>query len=219
MELSNRLKPQDLRAGRVHEVCGTSALSFAAMIAGQRCGPVIWIEKAFMSERLCPQGLATFFDPARLVVVRPVDGKETLWCMEESLRAAPSMVVARLGTAAGLTESRRLQLAAEVGQSVGLCLIPDAAISNTAETRWRSTALPFAAQTSLHQWELLKNKKGILGQWQVAWDDTARNLIVVSASGGRTGASQQQRDQPQDTIRSGRDAKKRLAALLDQQSG
>ena len=219
MELTNRLKPQDLRAGRVHEVCGTSALGFAAMAAGQRAGPVIWIEKESMPERLCPNGLAAFFEPDRLVVVRPTDGKEALWCMEESLRAAPSMVVATLGTAANLTESRRLQLAAEAGQSVGLCLIPDAATSNAAETRWRSTALPCASQKSAHQWELLKNKKGILGHWKVRWNEAARDLTVVSASGGRAGAAQQSLDQPQDTIRSGRDAQKRLAALLDQRGG
>ena len=219
MELSNRLKPQDLRSGRVHEVCGTSALSFAAMIAGQCRDPIIWIEKVSMPERLCPNGLAAFFEPDRLVVVRPTDGKEALWCMEESLRAAPSFVVATLGTAASLTESRRLQLAAEAGQSVGLCLIPDAAISNAAETRWRSTALPCARQKPLHQWELLKNKKGILGCWEVAWDEAARDLTVVSASGGGAGAAQQQLDQPRSTIRSGHDAQKRLAALLDQRGG
>ena len=219
MELTNRLKPQDLRAGRVHEVCGNSALSFAAMAAGQRAGPVIWIEKESMPERLCPNGLAAFFEPGRLVVVRPADGKEALWCMEESLRAAPSLVVAALGTEADLTESRRLQLAAEAGQSVGLCLSSDATISNAAETRWRSTALPCARQNPSHQWELLKNKKGILGHWKVRWNEAARDLTVVSASGSRARAAQQSLDQPQDTIRSRRDAKKRLAALLDQRSG
>jgi len=185
MEPTNRLKPQDLRAGRMHEVCGTSALSFAAMIAGRCAGPVIWIERGTMPERLCPNGLAAFFEPDRLVVVRPADGKEALWCMEESLRAGPSLVVAALGQAADLTESRRLQLAAEVGQSVGLCLIPDANISNAAETRWRSTALPCAGQKTSHQWNLKKNKKGILGQWEVAWDEAARDLTVVWPMRGR----------------------------------
>ena len=189
------------------------------MAAGRRSGPVIWIEKEAMPERLCPNGLAAFFEPDRLVVVRPANGKEALWCMEECLRATPSLVIAALGTAANLTESRRLQLAAEVGQSVGLCLIPDAAISNAAETRWRSTALPCASQKSLHQWELSKNKRGILGHWKVHWDEAARDLTVVSASGGGTNVAQQSLDQPQNTIRSGRDAQKRLAALLDQQGG
>jgi len=139
--------------------------------------------------------------------------------MEECLRAAPALVIAVLEKAANLTESRRLQLAAEAGKSIGLCLIPDAAISNAAETRWRSTYLPVAMQRHAHQWELLKNKTGIIGRWEVAWDESARDLIVVSAPGGRTGVAQQQFNQPVEASRSGRDAQKRLAALLDQRGG
>jgi len=202
-------------------------MGFASMIVGQfaheerasGCAPVIWIMRPNSPSRLCPHGLAVFFDPGRLVVLHPSDRKEALWCLEESLRASPGLVIADLDKAANLTESRRLQLAAEAGGSVGLSMIPDAEISNAAETRWRSTYLPCAAHGALHRWELLKNKKGILGAWEVAWNATARNLTVVSASGGGAGLAQQRDNRPLEAIRDGRDAQKRLAALLDQRGG
>lgn len=77
------------------------------------------------------------------------------------------MVVAGLSAPADLTESRRLQLAAETGGSTGLCLIPDVPVNNAAETRWRSIPLCRQSPSTSHRWELIKNKKGMLGCWDI----------------------------------------------------
>ena len=50
----------------------------------------------------------------------------------------------------------------------GLCLVPEACLrANAAETRWMCTSLPGSRARQL--WELVKNKRGQLGCWEVSW--------------------------------------------------
>lgn len=131
---------------------GDAARAFAAALAATRKGPIVWIQirpaRGRPAERLDPYGLAGFVDPARLILIEAKENDDAFWAMEEALRsgAAPT-VVAECAAPPDLTRSRRLQLAAEAGAGaaaapVGLGLIPDAAVSNAAETRWRATAAP-----------------------------------------------------------------------------
>jgi protein ImuA len=211
--------PLPLRVGRVHDVVGASATAFAIIRAAQAKTPVIWIENIHRPGRLAPQGLTRFFDPERLITVNARNRKEGLWCMAEALRESPTLVVASLPKPLDLLESRRLQLAAEAGGATGLCLVPEGEVNNAAETRWRSTPLACSEESTLHKWELIKNKKGILSVWNINWNATSHRLTVVSASGGRTRLTERQDARLDASIRSGREAKERLAALLDQRGG
>ncbi|MEM0923202.1 MAG: hypothetical protein AAGI13_09160 [Pseudomonadota bacterium] len=152
-------------AGRGHEAMGPAARMFAARLAGALSGPVLWVQEARAWVQLCPQGLAPIFDPARLILVSPPDRLALLQVMEEALRSpAPALVVGELSRAPDLTESRRLQLAAGTGGGRGLCLIAgETAQSNAAETRWLCHSLPSGGQ----RFELIKNKRGKLGAWEV----------------------------------------------------
>ena len=89
-------------------------------------------------------------------------------------------MVAELGEAAGLTARRRLQLAAGTRGGRGLCLVPDArARPNAAETRWLCAPIPgpipgpILGGSMRQLWELVKNKRGRLGTWEVAWGEVA----------------------------------------------
>ncbi|MEL6478908.1 MAG: hypothetical protein AAFR17_16375 [Pseudomonadota bacterium] len=155
-----------LAAGRVHEAMGPAARVFAARLAGALTGPVLWVQEARAGAQLCPQGLAPFFDPARLVLVSPPDRLALLQVMEEALRSpAPALVIGELARAPDLTESRRLQLAAGTGGGRGLCLIAGERVqSNAAETRWLCHPLPAGGQ----RFALVKNKRGPLRAWEMA---------------------------------------------------
>ncbi|RMD94147.1 MAG: hypothetical protein D6811_03420, partial [Alphaproteobacteria bacterium] len=86
-----------LARARVHEFCGSARRTLAAAVAGKTAGPVIWILPAWAAERLNPEGLAQFCDPARLLLVEPRRGEDVLWVMEEVLRAgAVALAVAEL---------------------------------------------------------------------------------------------------------------------------
>jgi protein ImuA len=208
-----------LPSQRMHEACGSGRFAFAAMRASVGQTPIVWIAAPRSTKSLCPLALSRFFDPSRLVVIHPPTPKEGLWCMEEALRGAAAFVISDLGAPADLTQSRRLQLAAQAGGSTGLCLIPDGPVNNAAETRWRSTPLPCAQDSTLHHCELIKNKKGILGSWDVCWDDKSRSIRVVSVSGGGASAAPPEYARAAAPLRGGGDAQKRLAALLAQSGG
>jgi len=152
--------------GRVHEATGAGRHAFAAALAGRVEGPVLWIQEGRVRDGLCPQGLMAFFDPARLVLARPAGALAVLQVAEEALRSgAAPLVVAELAEAPDLTQSRRLQLAAGAGHGRGLCLMPEGrGRANAAETRWRCAPMPGGRQL----WELVKNKRGPLGAWEVA---------------------------------------------------
>ena len=188
MLLSSAFPP---RRGRAHEATGPAAPAFAAILCGLGKGPALWLAEDWRGAALNPQGLAPFCDPGRLVVVHAAGQAELLAAMEDALRSgAAATVVAELSRPLGLTEGRRLQLAAEAGRGTGLCLIAEGAGSNAAETRWHCTpAFDPAGDSTLQDWALTKNKSGTLGVWRVRWDDEAGRVIVVSAPRKRPGAA------------------------------
>ncbi len=156
-----------LCSGRVHEATGPGRRAFAAALAGRLAGPVLWVQEAREAGRLCPQGLLSFMDPARLILARPAGARAVLQVAEEALRSgAAPLVVAELAEAPDLTASRRLQLAAGTGHCRGLCLVPEGRVrANAVETRWRCAPLPGGGARQL--WELIKNRRGPLGNWEV----------------------------------------------------
>ncbi|MCL5777762.1 hypothetical protein M1105_12290 [Limibaculum sp. FT325] len=163
------LAEASLAAGRLHEATGPGRRAFAAAIAGGLDGPVLWLIDARLREMLCPQGLAGHFDPARLILVRPVGRLALLQTMEEALRSgAAPLVVAELDRAADLTQSRRLQLAAGSGGGIGLCLVPEGGLAtNAAESRWHAAPLPSPGGSARHGWTRIKSRHGQPGRWEV----------------------------------------------------
>jgi protein ImuA len=167
--------PDWLAPGRVHEATGPGRLAFALALAGRLAGPVLWVQDARARDGLYAPGLAAFLDPARLVLARPTGALPVLQAAEEALRSgAVPLVVAELAEAPDLTASRRLQLAAGTGRGRGLCLVPEEGLrTNAAETRWRCAPVPDlaggSAWDSRQAWEIVKNKRGRLGAWQVRW--------------------------------------------------
>ena len=131
------------------------------------------MQDARARDGLYAPGLAAFLDPARLVLACPTGPLAVLQAAEEALRSgAVVLVIAELAEAPDLTASRRLQLAAGTGGGRGLCLVPEARLcANAAETRWRCAPVPCAAVPgdACQAWEIVKNKRGRLGAWEVRW--------------------------------------------------
>ena len=180
-----------IRPGRMHEATGPGRLAFAAALAGRLSGPVLWVRESRSRDTLCPQGLAAFFDPGRLVLAHPTGARAVLQVAEEALRSgAAPLVVAELIEATGLTASRRLQLAAGTGGGRGLCLVPAARTRpNAAETRWHCVAVPGPMPSPIpgrgrQLWELVKNKRGRLGTWEVAWGEESGEAPEKDRGGG-----------------------------------
>lgn len=184
--------PFDLRARRVHEAVGRGRRAFALFQAVRHPGPLVWILPGHVPElpmlRGLPHGVGE-----RLHLFRPAGETDLLWCVEEALRAAPvGLVIAEPSSPMSLTVGRRLQLAAEAGRTTGLMLIHQDAGSNVTETRWNCESVAStAADSTLHQWSLNKNKKGTTGSWVLNWNGASAAVHMVSEA--------RERHEPADT--------------------
>lgn len=159
-----------LKRGRVHEITGRAADSFALIVASKLSGPIVWIGQARDVGSLMPMALGEFIDPSRMLLTEGINRKEVLWAAEQVLRCkAAGLVVIQLRIGPDLYESRRLQIAAEQGGGLGVILIDRLAQSSAADTRWncRPLAANDAHLSERWIWSLTKNKSGPTGQWQV----------------------------------------------------
>jgi protein ImuA len=206
-----------LARAALHEVAAArpgdpaAALGFVLGLAARAAafgGRVLWVvEGAAAGEAgaLYGPGLDGFGLPARRLVVlavrRPVDA---LWAMEEGLKTSGlAAVVAELldGTAADLTATRRLSLAAQAGGGLGLLVAHRPAPGpSAAVTRWRAGAA--AGPPDRHgglgppavALSLTRNRRGPCGAFIIEWDshagrfadlDAARPALAGAAAGGR----------------------------------
>lgn len=177
--------PFTLSPKRVHEAQGRGRRAFALFQAARHTGPLIWIVPSHVPElpmlRGLPQGVG-----ARLHLLRPVGETDLLWCIEETLRAAPiGLVIAEPSSPLSLTAGRRFQLAAEAGRTTGLLLIQTDAGSNATETRWTCEPQPSRPDSTLHRWSIKKNKRGTSSDWDVNWNGATAAFHMVSEAGER----------------------------------
>lgn len=180
-----------LRA-RMHEICGPARAALAAMVM-ERCeGPVLWVFPGWLPERVYPDGLAEFADPARLIMACARRPEDILWAVEEGLRSgAVPLVVAELPTPPALTPVRRLNLAAEAGADaahhwhriapLGLLLIPGDGGAQGSESRWHMDFAP--SRSSLierHQaWTLSRRRARDRppADWHITRDEDGRTEV------------------------------------------
>lgn len=141
--------------GALHEVAGggngavhgAAAQFFAASVAARTKGQVLWCytRRDLFSPALYQVGLP----PERLTYFEAGDEKSVLACFEEALRhGGLSCVVAEISRLS-MTDSRRLQLAAEASGAMGIAVRRWKRASDTADfgqptaatTRWRISRL------------------------------------------------------------------------------
>lgn len=120
------------------------------------------------------------FDTASLIYLHVPRAEDVLWAMNEALKCRGfSAVIAEFPANTrllDLTATRRLTLAAQEGLGLGLILRHTTAIEpNAATTRWlvtssssRSDEFGGLGAPSFHL-DLVKNRFGTAGQWQVEW--------------------------------------------------
>jgi protein ImuA len=180
-----------LACGCLHELCGApdraAAAGFATALLGRLAadGHALWIGPR--DDLYAPGLIAQGLPPERLIVVRAGSRDTRLWALEEALRSQGLTAVLAEVDRLTLTQSRRLQLAAEAKGVTGFllrplsaCDTPSATMSGTptaAMTRWRITPLPAAATgDAARAWEppcwrveLVRCRGGRTGAWAIAW--------------------------------------------------
>ena len=188
-DLAPRPAPADpfpLTKGRVHEAEGPGRRAFAVFQTLRHPGTVLWVLPAHEPQRPMLRGLPAGLSE-RLLLLTPKTETDLLWCVEEALRAAPvALVIAEPQQVLSLTAGRRLQLAAEAGQTTGLMLIRIGQGSSATQTRWRCDPVPATkADSTLHRWSLNKNKRGTSGNWVLNWHGASAAFDLVPETGER----------------------------------
>lgn len=153
--LDRRLADNGLRCDALHEVTGegsnwgddAAATLFLAGIAARTQGSVLWVVRT--RDLFAPGLFQAGLDPQRVLYAEARDDAELLALMEDGLRHRGLGAVIGEAKRVAMASTRRLQLAAEGGQSIALLLKratrdgsdpigkPSAAV-----TRWRISSAP-----------------------------------------------------------------------------
>jgi protein ImuA len=192
--VDERLATSGLRLDALHEIAPGSpglgddaaATLFTAGLAARAWGPVLWVVRR--RDLFAPGLYQVGLSPERLLYAEANDDAELLALMEEGLRHRGLGAVIGEVRRASMANTRRLQLAAEGGRTIGLLMKRHAreggnplAVPSAAVTRWRisaapSTPLPVAG-IGRPRWrvELARQRGGESHQWTLeACDETGR---------------------------------------------
>ena len=123
--------------GAVHELLaaqeGAAVRSLALMVATHAAGRHKWILYIDTSQDFYPPGAAQLGVPLeRLIVIRAPRRTDALWACEQTLRCRSVAAVVLPLRSLDTYASRRLQLAAETGQNLGLLVLVDSYIHRDA---------------------------------------------------------------------------------------
>ncbi|WP_161539580.1 ImuA family protein [Paramagnetospirillum kuznetsovii] len=190
---------EGIGTGALHEISPAAlacdhdgaALGFSAALLGglvRLMGkPALWLAEGGLPHAPALAGFG--LGPERLVVGIAGQPKANLWALEEAARSPALAAV--LGEVRGMdfTAARRLHLAARGSGVTVLLLNRAAAAIAPAQTRWRVNGLAGADD----RWRLgllrcrgrSPDERGVVGEWEVEWDGTARRLGLVASTGHR----------------------------------
>jgi protein ImuA len=165
---------------RVHEAEGPTARAFALVLAGKVEHLTFWIATGDKARSLRARAVNAYLNPESLICIEVANRREGLWAAEEALRCrGAGLVVLQISTGPDLFESRRLQIAAQAGGTLGLIVIERRAQSSAAQTRWQCDSIPNkgADRSEDWHWSLSKNKQGQCGSWRVCGVPSARSTL------------------------------------------
>lgn len=205
-EIDRRLPGGGLGLGCLHEIAGggngavdgAAAAMFAAGIAARTNGKVLWI--VTRADLFAPAIAQVGLSPDRVIHVEAGDEKALLACFEEGLRHGGLGAVVAETAHLSMTASRRLQLAAEGSDTVGLAVrrwrrqteVDDFGQPTASATRWRISALPSAALPvpglGRARWlvELIRCRAGESADFEVEACDAKGRIAILSKVANRS---------------------------------
>jgi protein ImuA len=215
--LDARLPVDGLDAAGIHEIAPrepgdvAAAMGFAAALGVRRLlspgtegRPLLWCRLARMGMEaggLYGPGLNAVGLPAARIVTAALGKQQAiLWTADEALKSgALSGVILDLDPAkCTVTAMRRLQLAAQAGQTPAIIVMAHAsALPSAARSRWAVASLPSlppplderAPGKPAWHIELRRCRRGKPGNFSVEWDHaTHRFSLVAAVSGGAADA-------------------------------
>ncbi len=169
-----------LAFGRVHAVRGLASVAFLMALAARTEGSLVWCVRSDANEQLHMEGAKQLgLDPHRFIVVQGEADASVLASMETALASgAVPLVIASLEGGCDRLAGRRVQLAAEKGNSLGLLQVGAKSALNWAETAWVVGSEPSMRARPRWRLELVRSRRSVTRAWSVEWDakETALHL-------------------------------------------
>jgi protein ImuA len=196
VEIDSQIPGCGLLRGGIHDVVGDlpAITGFLAALLGRQkaiarlpIARILWVTP--YADLFAP-GLSQFgLDHKRLIVARARRDDDRLWTAEEALREPGIGAVVAEVEDADLTETKRLQLAAEASGGIGF-LIRRRRQTSAALTRWLIE--PARSMDCRAAWQVtLERCRGAEagGSWILRWDDASLSFRLVAALGHRPAES------------------------------
>lgn len=166
----------------VHEITGPQSMGFVSQLLTKTHHEhtCVWARSAKANSVpygpfLAAKGLNT----EQILFVECQSDQDLFWCMEEALKSkATALVIGEPRSAIDLTTSRRFQLAAENGHSLGLVLCAANGPSNALFSRWYIQASPTTDDESLAWYIDLQRIRGAPKKaWRVAHSKSEKEIV------------------------------------------
>ena len=100
-----------LKRGSIHQVAGPSRFIFALIIARNIKNYITWIREKDCANSLYPDGLTSWVDINKFILVNSITSQESIWVMEEFLKSGVSeLLVCELDKPIQYSSLRRIIL-------------------------------------------------------------------------------------------------------------
>ena len=183
-----------LKRGGVHQVSGPSRFIFALIIARNIKNYITWIREKECANSLYPDGLTSWVDINKFILVDSITSQESTWVMEEFLKSGVSeLLVCELHKPIQYSSLRRIILSfknvAEEDSTLPIILLVSSFQNKITgvESRWyMKPSLEIAASTKKkrfileERWELVCSKSRLnMSSWIIKARQQSYNRRII----------------------------------------
>ena len=167
-----------LKRGSVHQIAGPSRFIFALIIARNIKNYITWIRRKECASSLYPDGLISWVDINKFILVDTMVDQESTWVIEEFLRSGVSeLVVCELHKPIQYSSLRRIMLSFKnAGEQKGSNL-PTILLVSSFQTKITGVESRWYMKRSLLVNSPTKKKGSFLGErWKLTCSKSRLNL-------------------------------------------
>ena len=167
-----------LKRGSIHQIAGPSRFIFALIIARNIKNHVTWIRRKKCAVSLYPDGLTSWVDINKFILVDTVTNQESTWIMEEFLKSGLSeLLVCELHETIQYSSLRRIILSFRNVEEEKDSNLPTVLLVSSFQNKITGVESRWYMKPSLLIDSLAKNERSFLEErWELVCSKSRLNL-------------------------------------------
>ena len=167
-----------LKRGNIHQIAGPSRFIFALIIARNIKNHVTWIRRKKCAVSLYPDGLTSWVDINKFILVDTVTNQESTWIMEEFLKSGLSeLLVCELHETIQYSSLRRIILSFRNVEEEKDSNLPTILLVSSFQNKITGVESRWYMKPSLLIDSLAKNERSFLEErWELVCSKSRLNL-------------------------------------------